>query len=561
MKTKFVLSAIILTLACTSCYNKSENMENELKAFIAKYDSMIIPLSKEVALASWNASISGKDSDFKIAENLEKKYVHILSNHEDYKKLEAFKKSDAIKDTLLSRELIVIYNNYLQNQADTTLLKEIIEMSTNIEKKYNNFRAEIDGKKLSDNEIEGVLKSSADNKKLEAAWKAHKNIGPLVATDIIALVKKRNQVAKELGFNNFQEMSMKTNEQDPAEIEALFDELDSLTRQSFEKVKAEIDKFLAHRDNISIEQLMPWNYQNRFFQEAPKIYTVDLDKYYKNQNLEKLTSDYYSGLDLPLNDLLAKSDLYEKPGKNQHAFCTDIDNLGDVRVLCNIKPNEYWMNTMLHEFGHGVYFKYINRDLPFVLRQPAHTFTTEAIAMMFGRLSSNPQWIQDLTGISDKEKDQIASDCNKSLRLQQLVFSRWSQVMYRFEKSLYENPDQDLNALWWKLVEKYQMIKKPAGRNEPDWATKIHIATVPCYYHNYLLGDLLASQLNYYICDSILKEKVNYNMVSYYKKPEVGNYLKKFVFAPGMKYFWNDMIKRATGEKLTAKYYAKQFVE
>jgi peptidyl-dipeptidase A len=133
--------------------------------------------------------------------------------------------------------------------------------------------------------------------------------------------------------------------------------------------------------------------------------------------------------------------------------------------------------------------------------------------------------------------------------------------MYRFEKSLYKNPDQDLNTLWWTLVEKYQMIKKPAGRNEPDWASKIHIATSPCYYHNYLLGDLLASQLNCYICDSVLKGKIDYNMVSYYKKPEVGEYLIKKVFEPGDKYFWNDMIQRATGEKLTPKYYAKQFVD
>jgi peptidyl-dipeptidase A len=30
---------------------------------------------------------------------------------------------------------------------------------------------------------------------------------------------------------------------------------------------------------------------------------------------------------------------------------------------------------------------------------------------------------------------------------------------------------------------------------------------------------------------------------------------------PGARYKWNDMIERATGEKLTAKYYAKQFVQ
>ncbi len=306
---------------------------------------------------------------------------------------------------------------------------------------------------------------------------------------------------------------------------------------------------------------MPWHYQNRYFQEAPKIYKVDLDKYFKNHDLEKLTSEYYKSIDLPLDDMLKKSDLYEKPGKNQHAFCTDIDEEGDIRVLCNIKPNAYWMNTMLHEFGHAVYFKFIDRGLPFALRQPAHIFTTEAIAMMFGRMYTNPQWIQDLVNITDNEKNKIATDCYKRMRMEQLVFSRWAQVMYRFEKSMYENPDQDLNQLWWNLVEKYQMIRKPEGRNKPDWATKIHIATSPCYYHNYLLGELFASQLQHYLCNNIIKSNAGFMAISFYNKPEVGHYLKKYVFGPGDKYFWNDMIERATGEKLTPKYYAAQFVD
>jgi peptidyl-dipeptidase A len=32
------------------------------------------------------------------------------------------------------------------------------------------------------------------------------------------------------------------------------------------------------------------------------------------------------------------------------------------------------------------------------------------------------------------------------------------------------------------------------------------------------------------------------------------------VFKPGALYSWNNMIEKATGEKLTAKYYADQFV-
>jgi peptidyl-dipeptidase A len=218
------------------------------------------------------------------------------------------------------------------------------------------------------------------------------------------------------------------------------------------------------------------------------------------------------------------------------------------------------MNTMLHEFGHAVYDKNIDTTLPFILRDPAHTFTTEAIAMIMGRFSSNPQWLKDMAGISEEEKMKIAETCFKTLRLEQLVFSRWAQVMYRFEKEMYKNPDQDLNKLWWDLVEKYQMMKRPEGRNEPDWATKIHIATYPCYYHNYLLGELLASQLYYYIVGNVIKSD-DYKFQSFAGNREVGNYLKEKIFMPGSRWYWNEMVEKATGEKLTAKYYAKQFVD
>jgi peptidyl-dipeptidase A len=174
---------------------------------------------------------------------------------------------------------------------------------------------------------------------------------------------------------------------------------------------------------------------------------------------------------------------------------------------------------------------------------------------MFGRFAKNPQWMVSMGVIDKAESEKIADVSNKALRLQMIVFSRWAQVMYRFEKSMYENPDQDLNKLWWDTVEKYQLLKKPEGRNMPDWATKIHIALYPCYYHNYLLGEILASQLYSYITTNVVKNP------SFAGEKAAGDYLREKVFSPGARYQWNDMIERATGEKLTAKYYAKQFVE
>lgn len=553
-----ILMAILFIMSCQS---KQEKMNNELIGFIKKFDSVYIPLYKSSNLASWNASISGKPEDFKKSEDLQMQLVKLWANKESLKKLEEIKVSGMITDSLLARQMDILYRNFLMAKADTAKLNATVRMQTMIEQKYGNFRAEVKGKKLTDNEVEDILKHSKDVNAQKEVWIAQKKIGPVVASDIIALVKKRNEIAKNLGFSNFHEMSLTLGEQDPKEISRLFEQLDSLTSSSFAAVKGEIDDYFVKYYNLkSKDDLRPWNYQNRFFQEAPKIYDLDLDKYYQGKNLESLATSYYAGIGLPIDDMIKKSDLYAKAGKNQHAFSSDIDREGDIRVLCNIVPNEMWMGTMLHEFGHAVYFRGIDHSLPFILRDAAHTFTTEAIAEMFGRFSTNPQWIKDMTGISDEEKMKIADNSLKTLRVQQLVFSRWAQLMYRFEKSMYENPDQDLNKLWWDMAEKYQMLKRPEGRNEPDWATKIHIALYPCYYHNYLLGELLASQLYYYMTTNIIKSN-DYKFQSFAGNKEIGNYLKQKVFNPGLKYYWNDMIEKATGEKLTPKYYAKQFVK
>ena len=551
------ISAIFLLNNCVT--SKKDKMTKELQEFIKKYEEKVATLTIESNIAYWNATISGKDEDYKKASDLQVKLSKVYNNKEDFAVLKKIKESGLIDDEILKRELSIIYNYFLGNQIDEKKLEALIQQQNLIEKKFNTFRAVVNGKQITDNDIEETLINSTKSDDVKAVWLASKKSGSNVADDVKKLVKMRNEAAKELGFNNYHEMSLSLDDQKPEEVAALFDELDILTRDVFAKQKDDIDNYLAARFKIDKKDLMPWHYQNRFFQEAPKIYKVDLDEYYKGKDLVKLTGDYYNCIGLGEDDILAKSDLFEKPGKNQHGYCMDVDKLGDIRILCNVKSNSKWMNTMLHESGHAVYDKYYDHNLPFSLRDPAHTFTTEAVAMMFGRFAANPQWLKDNGLIKDEDKPKIAEDCFKTLRLEQLVFSRWAQVMYRFEKSMYANPDQDLNKLWWDLVEKYQMLKRPADRNEPDWASKIHIATVPCYYHNYLLGELFASQMYCYIVKNIIKSD-DYKFQSFSGNKEVGNFMKDKIFLPGKKFYWNDMIEKATGEKLTAKYYAKQFV-
>ena len=496
----------------------------------------------------FNASISGKPEDYQKAATLELQLNKIYANKEDFAELEQIKESKSVKNPLLKRQLDILYNDYLGKQIDEELLEEIVQLQTKNENIYATHRIKLNGKSFTDNQVDEILKTSRDSGELKNFWIASKEIGKIVESDILKLVDLRNQSAQQLKFDNYHTMSLILSEQDPKEMDSLFDNLDELTREPYRNIKTNIDIYLADKLDLEISELKPWHYQNRFLQEAPEIFDTNLDEYFLDKDLEKITLEYYDSIGLPIEDMIKNSDLYEKENKYQHAYCINIDRNGDVRVICNIKPNANWMGTMLHEFGHAVYDKYVDSSMPWLLRSHSHIFTTEAIAMFFGRLVSNLTWIEKFADIRIENKESKEKKIKKNLQMNLLVFSRWVQVMYRFEKQMYKTPKQELNTLWWDLVEEYQDLKRPADRNEPDWAAKIHVALYPAYYHNYMLGELLASQLQDYLTN---------NFGHYFERKEIGKYFKDKIFNPGSKFQWNELIRNATCEQLNPAYFVK----
>lgn len=531
----------------------------ELAEFLKKHAELTESLYTQICLAYRNASIIWTPEAYAELERLDFEYNKILNDPVMFAYAKQFHEQN-LWDETLQREVKFIYLWYLSHQWDLGLLKEISAISTEIEQDFATFRAHVDGKVFTDNDIIEVLENSTDSGYLQKVWEANKAVGFDIEAKLLQLVRLRNKLAQSLWFSDYHTLSLTFGEQDPSTIQTIFDELDILTKPTFERLKKDLDTNLAARYGITEQDLMPWHFQDRFFQEAPKIWSkYDVDKIYEGKNLADITSSFYKSIWLPIDDMLAKSDLYEKPGKNQHAYCIHLDRAGDVRVLCNIKENAKWMDTMLHEFGHASYDKCIDFSLPKTLVEPAHTFVTEAVAMFFGRLGNNAQWIQDIFHIDDTTKAEIQESSHKASQLRQLIFSRWAQVMFRFEKSLYQNPEQDLQDLRWSLVERYQLLHRPANREQAaDWATKIHIATAPCYYHNYLLWELLASQFG----DTLSKEFFggqSFETCSLVNHPEIWDFFKNRLFKKGASVTRDQAIIESTGRSLSSESYAKEF--
>jgi peptidyl-dipeptidase A len=536
------------------------SIQQSVDEFLAKYFEEYAAAELAQTMGYWKAANSGKKEDF---EAFAKADLALKTLHSDTEKYSHLNEMLTHQDELspqTKRSLEVAQLSFKENQLPEDMLAQMVALSTEIEQLFSTFRGELDGEKFSNNQLLERLAKEKKSVKREAAWGALKQVGEAVGAKLVELARLRNEAAKRLGYANFWDMRVRLQEHDPEQIMAIFSELEKVTDEPFKNMKKKLDGELAKRFKIKADKMMPWHYDNPFFQSAPPSAKVNLDDFYKDKPKEEIAAlavKFYGDIGLPAQDIVANSDLYEREGKDQHAFCIAMDRKGDVRTLLNVKPTADSMNTMLHEEGHAVYYKFLDYNLPYNQREAAHILTTEGIAMLFGALAENPTWLVDYAGADPKVVEKQRAAILEQRQREQLIFARWTMVMLFFEKDLYENPDQDLNKLWWDYVERFQMIKRPEGRDAADWASKPHFTIAPVYYHNYMLGELYAAQLR-----SALAKMANHtganSSLSFTGRKDFGEYLINKVFKPGMTVLWPQFVKDSTGEELSCKHFAAE---
>lgn len=536
------------------------DMQAQAEKFLDEYLAEYAKLEKVQTEAYWKAANSGKKEDFDAAAAAELELKKLHSDKARYEKIKELLAASDELEPLTARSLEVAQLAFKGNQLSLEILEELVKKSSEIEQIFNTFRAELDGKKVSNNDMLAMLAKETDTAKRKAIWEGLKQVGAAVGPKLVELAKLRNKAAETLGYENYWEMQIKLQEHDPEHLISIFAELEKTTDEPFRQMKSELDQELARRFGIKPEEMMPWHYDNPFFQAAPPSEKVNLDEFYKDKKKEDIMAlavKFYNDIGLPCEDIVAHSDLYEREGKDQHAFCIAIDREGDVRTLLNIKPTAEWMDTSLHEEGHAVYYKWIDKTLPFNLREAAHILTTEAVAMLFGALGKNPTWMIEYAGADPARIDEVKDAILEQRRREQLIFARWTMVMFNFEKAMYENPDADLNKLWWQNVERFQLLTPPPERDLPDWAAKPHFTIAPVYYHNYMLGELFATMLRHKLAE-MAKHEGPTSTLTFNGRKDFGEFLKDKIFEPGMSEPWPEFVKNATGEEFTTRYFGEE---
>ena len=242
------------------------SQDSVLQAFIDRHLAIVEPLEREVALAEWELQTTSSPEARDRSQELSARRAKIYANPQEYAFLKGLS-PNAFDTPRLARQRELLVNAYLANQIEEATIEEMIALEIEIADAFNVFRATVQGKPVSDNEIDDLLIESNDSALRREAWEASKRVGAEVAERVLKLARLRNREARRLGFDNYYAMGLTLQELDEARLFALLDDLKHQSDPLWQTYKSDLDAQLAARFGISQEEVQPWHYANRFFQE------------------------------------------------------------------------------------------------------------------------------------------------------------------------------------------------------------------------------------------------------------------------------------------------------
>ena len=585
MKNYLLSFLAIILVGFVACKTESKPTEatpeqTEAQAFLDTYNTEYVKLYYASAEAAWKTNTEIKEGDTLNAYNSRIADEALTAFTGSVANIEATKKFLGMKDKLTPLQVrqleVILYYAGSDPQVVAELVKEKIIASIAQTEKLFGFSFKLNGKNVTTNQIDEILKTETDLKKRLAAWESSKEVGKELKTGLVNLRRLRNSTVQALDYPDYfsyqvSDYGMKTPEMMEMmqrlnqELRPLYRELHTYARYEFAKkygVKEVPDYLPAHwlpnrwgQDWSTMLEVKGINVDSVLATKSPEWIVQAGESLYKSIGFPALPESFWT-----------KSNLYPYPvdstlKKNNHASAWHLDLDKDVRSLMSVEPNSEWFETSNHELGHIYYYiAYSTPEVPPVLRGGANRAFHEALGSMMGMAAMQKPYLvgQGLVP-ADAKTDSIQILLKEALNF--AVFIPFAAgTMSEFEKALYADnlPENEFNKKWWDLAKKYQGIVPPSDRGEIycDAASKTHINDDAAQYYDYALSYVILFQLHQHIAEKILKQPPT--ATNYFGNKEVGAFINT-IMASGATKDWKEVMMNATGEEMNAKAMVRYF--
>ncbi|MDX1396203.1 MAG: M2 family metallopeptidase [Gemmatimonadota bacterium] len=466
------------------------------------------------------------------------------------------------------------------------------------------FDFRIDGRPVSTNEIDAILRASDDEALRLDAWLASKEVGAALRPGVLPLAALRNRAVREVGFDDYFDFKAAGYGLDRGGVGALSDELIEDVWPLYREIHTWARYELADRYGVDVPDYLPAHWlPDRWGQDWSALVEPEgsgLDGALADRDAEWIVREaerFYISLGFePLPETFwERSSMYPAPPdapyrKNNHASAWHIDLERDVRTLMSVEPNARWYETTHHELGHIYYYlSYARPGVPHLLRTGANRAFHEAIGSLLGLAATQDRFLAgrglldshvatagsarltaDIsTGAATGRSTDAGTDAGTGADIQPLfrealrfvAFMPWSAgVMTRWESELYAGDldEATLNSRWWELKLRYQGIVPPIARDERhlDAASKTHVTNDPAEYYDYAFSHAILFQLHGRIAGEILGHEPH--DTDYWGSRETGDFLRG-VMESGATRPWEDVLEDATGRDLDGRAVAEYF--
>ena len=463
----------------------------------------------------WDLYTTGESDSLEFYERLE----HFILSNENY--LKELEQADNLTNSSDHRRRDILYSMFTLGRYEQQ--PEIAHLRDSLSKLNITYRAVYEGDTVTSDYLYRRYRDHSDRAEREKAYSAWCETGELLSDGLGRLIRLRNQAAQKAGFNSYLALMFKEKGLDLGKYKQLLSHLDSLSRQPYQAILDQAS------ERLGVGRIEPWDLgfaHSVVRKEVDRFFPVDSQLLYIQRSLKEIGFN--------LDALPIYFDLESRPGKSQFAYAFTIKAGSDMRVLANLSDGIQSTRTLFHEIGHALQSAMITQEQP-LFRSNIDGAWSEGMAQVFAGMMDYNLWLEKYGHLSYA----LANRHLKSKKEEDIIYLRSTLARLEFELLAYENPNRDLNSLYWDLAEKY--LRLPRHENLKPWANIIHYVTHPVYLDNYLMADIISAQTHDYLLE-------HYGSVV--DKPSTRAFLVQNYLRFGARYDWHELLDRGTEEPL-----------
>jgi len=455
----------------------------------------------------------------------------------------------------------------MESSEARSLREESTRLEGDLGAKRNRMRlgAELPGEgfvELSSVGLRTRMRTAPDEVVRKACFEGMQSIGPFVCENgFVEVVKRRNQMAKSLGYEDFYDY--KVTQAEGFGKGRLFEILDTLEEGTRDLLALAKTHLIKEKGEAALQ---PWNTGYMLAGDVTK----KMDPYFPFEKAVECWARSYSAMGIKYRDATMTLDLLDRKGKYSNGFChwtqppwtrpdgswqpstANFTSLADPK---QVGSGLTALTTLMHEAGHAAHMANVVQASPLFAqeRAPMSVAYAETQSMFLDSLAGDAAWrgryAKDRTG-KVVPWDLLEEDLRSRQPYAVFALRRMLSVPY-FERALYELPEVEVTA------ERIQRLAAETEERVGGGPSAMPLMAVPhilsdessCYYHGYVLAEMAVHQTRRHFLEKDGRIVDN---------PVVGPTLAEEYWRPGNGAVFLDLVQGLTGSPLSGEAWVRE---